>query len=263
MIDNFKVYSHPIQDVPANDTRNADFLTTEAPFEIQNRVFNQWNNEERAPIAFGQVIATMTIGGNGSENYLMQNLGLDSTEWLPRYRSSERIRELYLLHKFERMNFTYENRTGAAIGGLQTSFLGKSLYPNEAPISGGPLRPYMYGTRGIHLDAVVGQSVTEQITIQGDMAFYCRAFIGRVFPGNVAVVIRNLATGYAYHNTPTLMENFVHNLDGEVNFRPLGFEPFVIPERTTLEITFTNIGGLEYNGGLTLWGNHHTPTNRF
>jgi len=256
MIDNFQIYSHPLQDVPANDSRTADFLVTERPFALENRVFSQANgNRDAAPIVFGDLKCTQVIGGNGSENYLMQNDAADATEWLPRYRSSERTVGFYTLSPFERMAFTYDNKTGTDILRLQTSFIGHKVFPER--VAGRYLRPYTYYTANVVI--APGVTDTREITIQGDFAFLCRAFVGPVRQAGITVIIRNVATGYSYMNVPTLAENFIHDLAAENNFRPLGFSPFVIPERSTLQVTFTNVGTVEYSGLLGLWGNHHTP----
>lgn len=273
MYDNFIIYSHPIVSIPAADSRNVDFLVTERPFRVENRVFTSAYKKQisegvfaTVPFAQGDLICNEAEGGAGSATWLLQTAGGDATCWLPPYQSSERIRDIYELNQGNRITFSYDNRTANQIYNVQASWIGYKI-GTERP-SGKVLRPAKYY---LPVSTVApGDTVIRQITIIGDMSLLVRAFmVTPVQANSLAVSIRNLATGYLYTNVPTLIENFTYmpgnnQLWGigaaiSANFRPLGFSPFIIPNRSTLQFEFQNIGFDTQTFQFCLWGSNYSP----
>lgn len=248
MQNNFLIYSHTLLTVPALGTVTGDFLTTSVPFVAENRV----SNVSTLGATFNGLIISSVLGGSGGEQILLEQFGMDSGMWMPPYNQSERIQNLLPLSPYERVSFTYRNNTVADIANVQSSFVGYQNYNDITPIEEN--LPYIYQTKQVVIPA--GGSVTVNVQINPDKDFHCRAFTS-VFPVNsILCSVRDAGTGYLYMNVPTLMDNFVYDFINENNFRPLGFSPFVIQRRTTLEVTFTNLSRVDVTTALSLWGNH-------
>lgn len=262
MFDSFVIYSHPIVTVPAGDSRNVDFLVTEKPFRVENRVFSGRYMGTSLPTAFayGDMNCTEAEGGAGSSAWMLQNAAGDATNWLPPFQSSERIRDIYELSPQDRVSFSYENTLGVDINNIQASWIGYKTQ-TERP-NGKILRPAIYYLPRISI--APGASQIAQITIVGNMSLLVRSMICSPVDGNsVAVSFRNLASGYLFTNTPTLIENFTYQMAvasvPSANFRPLGFSPWVIPNRSTIQFTFDNIGTAEQEFQFALWGSNYSP----
>lgn len=249
MIETFQIFAHDIATVPANDLATRDFLTNNVEFRVENRVSNA------GLLSPGTALFQMFDGAFGQGPLLLQSEAADGQMFLPTFESSEALEDVWFLNPTQRVSFSIQNLSGSTIGPIQTCCIGhKNIdagYPGATP-----LRPMQYNTTPI----VIPAGRTNSIEITTDMAydFLCRAFTALTSGDKygVAVSIKNKGTGYDYMNTPILLGNFTYNFGDALNFHPRPFSPFIIPYRTTLQITFTELTGNDTTVTLGLWGTH-------
>lgn len=291
MINTFRIYSHDPVSFPSTAgtplvlTNQPSFLTDENNFDVHNRVTTasvagftgQSQFKFGGNVPYGILSANIIKGGGGSENILWQDGMVDVNFWLPPYQISQWY-DVYTLNKQSRIAIAYNwsaDGTIQPIGAnlVQTAFLGHWQKTNEpADLNLIMERPYMYPTNVFNITGGIGSTFTEEITIQGDMGFLCRAFMFQLWAA-CSINITDLATGYSYMNVPIIARNFCYDFNRNglaslatginhgTNFGK-GFAPFIIPPRHTIRVTVTLLEDLSEFGTIpspfVFWGNNCT-----
>lgn len=260
--DIFAVYTHTPVTVDAFSPSTAnEILTQQYPFVLENMV----SNISLVESVRGNLTASQQIGQAGNTTDNLQLQAADSQTWLPIFANSHRIDCLYQLGPQRRAQFSYNNKTNAPIGPLQTAWIGWHNRPGiHEPYDKSGL-PFMYVTPPVNLAAGVGKTATVSFIIDGYRDFYMRALVGTFTENNVAVQIKNYGTQYNWVNvdaslTPiggVMLDNIAYNFSNFGNNFPTGFSPFVIRHTSKITVQFINVGGAEEVGlQLNFFGNN-------